>query len=132
MTVACISDDKPRELVLLPLIRARFCELLASPAGCPASANDLFLLGLLSAMDAILDMELPDILKEISVREEIRDALLGAANHLRDVFSLAVNYEKGCWDEGKTAARAMSIDEDSLAPLYFDAVNWAECTLLVR
>ena len=132
MTVACISDDKPRELVLLPLIRARFCELLASPAGCPASANDLFLLGLLSAMDAILDMELPDILKEISVREEIRDALLGAANHLRDVFSLAVNYEKGCWDEVKTAARAMSIDEDSLAPLYFDAVNWAECTLLVR
>jgi c-di-GMP-related signal transduction protein len=132
MTVACISDDKPRELVLLPLIRARFCELLAAPARRPGSANDLFLLGLLSAMDAILDMELPDILKEISVREEIRDALLGATNDLHDVFSLAVNYERGCWDQVKTAAQAMSIDEDSLTPLYFDAVNWAECTLLVR
>ena len=83
MTVACISDDKPRELVLLPLIRARFCELLAPLARCPGSANDLFLLGLLSAMDAVLDMELADILKEINVREEIRDALLGATNPLR-------------------------------------------------
>ena len=34
MTVACLSDDKPRELILLPLIRARFCELLAAPACC--------------------------------------------------------------------------------------------------
>ena len=132
MTVACLSDDKPRELILLPLIRARFCELLAAPARCPAAANDLFLLGLLSAMDAVLDMSLTDILKEINVREEIRDALLGAVNQLHDVFSLAVNYERGRWDEVKTAARAMSIDEASVAPLYFDAVNWAECTLLVR
>jgi hypothetical protein len=43
-----------------------------------------------------------------------------------------VHYERGRWEEVKTAARAMSIDEDSVAPLYFDAVNWAECTLLVR
>ena len=132
MTVACISDDKPRELVLLPLIRARFCELLAPLARCPGSANDLFLLGLLSAMDAVLDMELADILKEINVREEIRDALLGATNPLRNVFSLALNYEKGCWEEVKIAARLMSIDENHLSPIYFDAVNWAECTLMVR
>jgi EAL and modified HD-GYP domain-containing signal transduction protein len=105
MTVACLSDDKPRELILLPLIRARFCELLAAPARCPAAANDLFLLGLLSAMDAVLDMSLTDILQEINVREEIRDALLGAANQLHDVFSLAVNYERGRWEEVKTAAR---------------------------
>jgi len=132
MTVACISDDKPRELVLLPLIRARFCELLAAPARCPGSANDLFLLGLLSAMDAVLDMELTDILKEINVREEIRDALLGTANPLREVFSLALNYERGCWEEVKATAKVMSIDEDRLSPLYFDAVNWAEYTLMVR
>jgi hypothetical protein len=28
-------------------------------------------------MDAILDMRVPDVLREIAIREEIRDALLG-------------------------------------------------------
>jgi EAL and modified HD-GYP domain-containing signal transduction protein len=74
VSVACMSDGKPKELVMLPLIRARFCELLAPLARCPAAASDLFLLGLLSAMDAILDMEIGDVLKEINVREERRDA----------------------------------------------------------
>lgn len=132
VSVACMSDGKPKELVMLPLIRARFCELLAPLARCPAAASDLFLLGLLSAMDAILDMEIGDVLKEINVREEIRDALLGKSNCLGDVFELALNYEKGCWDLVKRSAAAMAIDETRLSPLYFDAVNWAEGTLLGR
>jgi c-di-GMP-related signal transduction protein len=49
VTIACMSGGKPRELVMLPLIRARFCELLDPVAGRPAAASDLFLLGLLSA-----------------------------------------------------------------------------------
>lgn len=49
--VACMSDEKPQELVMLPLIRARFCKLMAPCAGLAASSNDLFLLGFLSAID---------------------------------------------------------------------------------
>jgi c-di-GMP-related signal transduction protein len=132
VTIACMSDGKPQELGMLPLIRARFCELLAPAGRRPAAPNDLFLLGLLSAMDAVLDMELADVLKEIKLREEIRDALLGKANGLRDVFELALNYERGCWEQVNRGAAKMPIDDACLAPLYFDAVNWAECTLMVR
>jgi c-di-GMP-related signal transduction protein len=35
VAVACMGDGKPKELVMLPLIRARFCELLAPLARCP-------------------------------------------------------------------------------------------------
>ena len=49
VAIAGMGDGKPQELIVLPLIRARFCELLASPAGMEQSANDLFLLGLLSS-----------------------------------------------------------------------------------
>lgn len=75
--MGCIADGKPAELVTLPLVRARFCELPGPCAGLAESANDLFFLGLLSAMDAILDMRMPDVLREIAIREDIRDALLG-------------------------------------------------------
>jgi c-di-GMP-related signal transduction protein len=132
VAIACMGDGKPKELVMLPLIRARFCELLAPLARCPTAASDLFLVGLLSAMDAIPDMEIIDVLKEINVREEIRDALLGRPNCLGEVFELAVNYEKGCWDLVRHSAAAMAIDENCLSPLYSDAVNWAEGTLLRR
>ena len=131
VTLACMSDGKPRELVILPLIRARFCELLAPVAHRPSSANDLFLLGLLSAMDAVLDMALVDVLKEIKLREEIRDALLGGENPLREIFDLVLHYERGCWTEVGRRAAALSVDVGSLSPLYFEAVNWAEGTLMM-
>ena len=91
-----MASGKPAELVSLPLIRARFCELLAPCAGLAESANDLFLLGLLSAKDWILDMRMPDVLKEIATREDIRDALLGARNKLGEIFEFMGYYERGC------------------------------------
>jgi hypothetical protein len=50
-------------------------------------------------MDAILDMRMPDVLREIAIREEIRNALLGKVNALRDVFELVLHYERGYWEE---------------------------------
>jgi len=125
IAVTCMAGDKPAELVALPLIRARFCELLAPSAGLAQSANDLFLLGLLSAMDAILDMRMPDVLKEIAIGDEIRDALLGNTNRLREIFDFVLNYERGRWDEIGPAAARLGIREDAIPALYMEAVEWA-------
>ena len=93
----------------------------------------MFLLGLLSAMDAVLDMDLADILKEINVREEIRDALLGATNPLRERIQFGSELRKrmlgGSQNRGPCSCRST---KTACHRIYFDAVNWAECTLLVR
>jgi c-di-GMP-related signal transduction protein len=125
IAVTCLATGKPAELVSLPLIRARFCELLAPCAGLAKSANDLFLLGLLSAMDGILDMRMLDVLEEIAIREDIRDALLGKTNKLRDIFDFVRNYERGCWEEISSSAARLGIREDAISPLYMGAVEWA-------
>ncbi len=125
IAVTCMASGKPAELAALPLIRAQFCELLAPCARLPDSANDLFLLGLLSAMDAILDMRMPDVLREITIHQEIRDALMGKANKLRDVFEFALNYERGHWDEIGPSAARLGIQEDMIPALYVSAVEWA-------
>jgi c-di-GMP-related signal transduction protein len=125
IAVTCMAAGKPAELVALPLIRARFCELLAPCAGLAESANDLFLLGLLSAMDAILDMRMADVLKEIAIREDIRDALLGKANKMGDIFEFVRNYERGCWDEIGPQAARLGIHEGAVSALYVEAVEWA-------
>ena len=57
-------------------------------------------------MDAILDMRMPDVLKEIAIGEEIRDALLGNTNKLRDMFDFVLNYEKGAGRKSDRQPRA--------------------------
>ena len=76
-------------------------------------ADDLFLLGLLSSMDAILDMSMENVLKEIAIREEIRDALLGRDNQFRRVMDVALLYETGSWDGLDEAAARLKIDSDA-------------------
>jgi len=125
VAVACMGDDKPEELIMLPLIRAHFCEALAPLAGIRASANDLFLLGLLSAMDAILDMKMADVVDEIVIDEQIREALLGRNNRLREVFDLAIKYEMGRWDALGADAKRLRITENAIPDLYVESVEWA-------
>ena len=126
IAVACMADGKPAELMTLPLIRARFCELLGPSARLAARGNDLFLLGLLSAMDAILDMRMSDVLQEITIRSDIRDALIGRPNALRDIFDLVLNYERGNFEEIASASQRLGIGEEVIPALYLESVDWAQ------
>jgi c-di-GMP-related signal transduction protein len=126
VAIACMGDDKPQELIVLPLIRARFCELLASLARIADSANDLFLIGLLSSIDAILDMTMEDVLKEIAIHKEIRDALLGGNGSLRQIFDVAMMYETGSWDRLDRETLRLGIAEEAIPGMFIQAVDWAK------
>jgi c-di-GMP-related signal transduction protein len=125
VAIACMGEDKPQELIVLPLIRARLCELLAYMARMDEFADDFFLMGLLSAIDAILDMPMENVLKEITVREEIRDALLGRQNRFRQVMDVALLYETGAWDRLDEAAARLKVDVRALPDRFVAAVDWA-------
>lgn len=120
-----LSDDKPEELVMQALIRARFCETLGTAAGLTARAEDMFLIGMMSLMDAILDRALPDILTDLPLNADIRDALTGKENRLRQIYMLVLAYERGDWQElaERTAQTAINVVE--LPDLYLSAVEWA-------
>ena len=93
------GQDKSSELVLSALVRARFCELLAPKV--PHGESDLFLLGLLSLMDAILEIPMTRVLESVAVDRETRGVLLGAQTHLRSLYQLMLAQESG---HGKPAA----------------------------
>lgn len=129
VAIACMGEDKPQELLLLPLVRARFCEMLAPLANQEAAANDLFLLGLLSAIDAILDMKIEDVLREIPIRTEIRDALLGVQNELRGIYDVALHYERAEWQEFERVAAQVGIRAEAVSDLYVRSMEWAAAVL---
>jgi EAL and modified HD-GYP domain-containing signal transduction protein len=88
-------------------------------------ANDLFLLGLLSVMDAILDQPLDKILTELPIRHEIKDALLARSGLYRDVLDLAIALERADWEAISSLAPRLGIKEDQIPAIYFSAVDWA-------
>ncbi|MGD1001187.1 MAG: HDOD domain-containing protein [Candidatus Brocadiia bacterium] len=126
VVMASMGSDKPDELVVQALIRGRFCESLAPMLGMKQRSQELFLLGMFSVIDAILDRPLEEILKDLPLSDEIKDALTGKPNRLRAVFDYVLAYEKGDWNHLTEMARALGLDESDIPAVYWHAVHWAQ------
>ena len=75
LSVLASIDDKPTELTVTALIRARFCELAGEPLGI-ASPSELFTLGRFSVLDAMMDAPMIDVIESLPLAAEMRDALV--------------------------------------------------------
>jgi EAL and modified HD-GYP domain-containing signal transduction protein len=124
VVLATLGEDKPEELVLQAVIRARFCESLAPSAGLVQRQEDLFLMGMFSSIDAILDRPLTQILQELPIQKDIKEGLLGLENPLARVYRVVLKYEKGEWDPLSQEVKELGIDEKALSRLYLEAVEW--------
>ncbi len=126
-SVAAISDlagDKPPELISTALVRARFCEQLALPLGLQRRETDLFLLGLMSVMDAVLDRPMNNVVAEIHLPDEVTAALLGEKNRLRPALESAIAQENGDWEGIKSCVEQMGFDEAKFPETYIQAIQW--------
>jgi len=111
------------ELVLMGLTRARFCELLSDQV---QSNNDLFLMGLLSVMDAILEIDMTTLLERVPVDAETKAALLGQAGRLRPLYRLMLAQESGEWESASALAKELKLDEDVVGTTWWQALTWAQ------
>ncbi len=124
VTLATLGEDKPDELVIQSIIRAKFSESLAPYLGLFHRSEDLFLMGMFSMIDAILGRPLPEILQEIPISQDIKRALSGEENRLGEVYRFVLSYERGEWEKFSCQAHQIGIDEEKTARLYMDAVKW--------
>jgi EAL and modified HD-GYP domain-containing signal transduction protein len=120
-----LKDNKPGELITMSLIRARFLERTAPLAGIKNETENMFMIGLMSLMDAIMDMPLADILRETNVSDEISGALLTRSGKRGDMLSMIVAYEYGEWDTAQAMAEKCSLTMSEVSELYIDAIEWA-------
>jgi c-di-GMP phosphodiesterase len=110
-------DNKPTELTLTALIRARFCELAGGQIGMASSA-ELFTLGLFSVIDAMMDAPMHDVVASLPLADDIRDALVQRRGPLGQLLDAVVALEAG--DEGPAGATVRKAGE-----LYLEALMWA-------
>jgi EAL and modified HD-GYP domain-containing signal transduction protein len=124
-SLASLNHRSP-EVVTTMVVRAKACELLG--AGCDGRNGDssLFLLGLCSMLDILLDQPFVKVLEYLPVDEEIRSALLGERNQARDVLDAITHYERGDFGPAADCAASLGLPPSSLATAYNTALTWAD------
>jgi EAL and modified HD-GYP domain-containing signal transduction protein len=126
LSISSMADDKPAELVVSSLLRARLCEQLAQPCKMGDRQSDLFLMGLFSLLDVIMSRPIEEILEEITLEEDLLEALTGQPGPMRNILDLVIAMEKGQWEQVSALAAELDIDEKLLPALYLDAVKWSQ------
>jgi len=122
-----ISEDKPSELMKIGLSRARFCELAGVKAGMTEHAMDLFMLGLVSVLDAMLGCSLQEVLDHLpSILEDVKEALLGSDTPYGKLYQLVTSYERGDHTRLAEATETFGLSSDKVMDCYCQAIQWAD------
>jgi len=117
------AEQRCSELVLMGLARARFCELLSNRL---QSNTDLFLMGLLSIMDAILEVSMDVLLEQLPVERETKTTLLGQNSSLRPLYQLMLAQESGEWSQSSALAKQLKLHDEEIASAWWQALQWAQ------
>lgn len=120
-----IGDDKPNELVMTSLVRARFCEQLAIKTQQEERQLDLFLCGMLSVMDALVGRPMEEVVEDLGLNDSVRAALLRREGPLMPVIELVESYEHGNWEKVNALTEKMHIAEASIPLAYREALDWS-------
>jgi EAL and modified HD-GYP domain-containing signal transduction protein len=132
LSLASLASNKPAELVVEAALRARFCEGLAEDTGLVQRSEELFLLGMFSLLDAILDRPFEALLLELPIPPAVKAALLGGTGPLRDVFDCVLTYVTGDWDNLSARMDKLNLGEEEVPRRYREAVTWAQKVLSVE
>jgi c-di-GMP-related signal transduction protein len=117
------GQSRTSDLLLSALVRARFCELIA-PSLHPADA-DLFLVGLLSLMDAILGLPMGLVLEGIALDRATRAVLLGESSPLSPIYELMLAQENAQWEKVAQLSDRLRLRGSFVAECHWQAMQWA-------
>ncbi|WP_142415515.1 EAL and HDOD domain-containing protein [Hathewaya massiliensis] len=125
-----LTEDKPSELLKISLIRAKFGELLCNNTKFKEKSFEVYMMGMISMVDVLLDMELEEVLNEIYIGEDIKLALLGVEENIfYYIYKLIYNYERAQWDKVEYYCKKINIDKKELYKMYIESVEWVNMVI---
>ena len=119
-----IGEDRPSELTRLSLLRAKFAENLAPAFDMAGKSGSLFIAGLFSLLDVILEMPLSRAIAEVAVEDEIRNALLNKEGKIYQVLSLIFAYERADWHNASINMVKNDVDIEVLTEAFLSSLYW--------
>lgn len=120
-----IGEGQTDELIQLSLVRAKFCEILSASSSYSNRAEELFLMGLFSSLDALMHRPMEEVLSDLPIPDEVRAALLTKEGLFGEFYKLILDYEKGDWDKVSRYGEHMGLECKNISKAYLDAVAWS-------
>ncbi len=114
-------EDKPRELMITAVVRARMCESLAEASSQDQKAT-FFTVGLFSVLDAVLDCPMAQALELLPISQGIRDALLDRKGRMGEALNCVLAYERGGWED--VGFGKLSVGQ--IRDCYLDTLGWTK------
>jgi len=122
LTILAMSEvnDRPTTLMTTAMIRGKMCELLAQSMGIKQE-DRYFTVGLLSILDAIMDIPMQEILESLPLTDDINAALLTHAGAIGNTLECVIAYENGEWN---------TVEQSGISPItlrdsYLASISWA-------
>ncbi|MGI1671723.1 MAG: HDOD domain-containing protein [Neptuniibacter sp.] len=118
------SEDKPEELSRNFLARGRMCELVAQSAGI-GQEESAFMVGMISQLDVLLDVEMDTLLEQIPLEDEIKSAISHHRGSLGDLLKAVVAFEESDWLE----VEKFKLGKEFFDVAYRHSLQWADQAL---
>lgn len=119
-----LCADKPSEITRLSLMRAKFAENLAPLYGIGGLSSEVFLMGLFSILDIMLDKPMAEALKSVQVSKNIEQALIEGKGELYPILEFVKEYEDASWHEVSRLLVLRDIAFDPVYDAYVGALKW--------
>jgi EAL and modified HD-GYP domain-containing signal transduction protein len=124
LTLADMAEDRPGELLASAVSRARFCELLAPLSGLGGRADEMFMTGMFSFLEAILSRPMEQILANLALAEDINAALLGESNPVGEFLQAVAAHQNGDWERFAEFESRHGLSQEKAGELYVASVTW--------
>ena len=119
-----LSTHSNPEILRMALQRAHFLDALGVASRFAAPKNEsLFLVGMLSLLEAILGIPMINILKELPLSAEIKTSLRGERGIYSDYIALAVALENLDFDRANRLAKSLHIPERAVSEAFELAIQ---------
>ncbi len=119
-----LCADKPSEITRLVMIRAKFAENLAASFEMAMMAQELFIMGLFSALDIMLDKTMEEALSMVQVSKNVKEALLENKGDFAKVLNFIKKYEVADWTEISRILVLENIEMDKVYEAYLKSLKW--------
>lgn len=118
------SDEGSQEILKISFLRATFCSKLTKYVeDFSFSSSDAYIMGMFSTLDFMVDAPMEEILQEIPIADEIKDAILHKAGKCGQLLELVIYYEKADWQNITRLSSGLGIPKNAIAQIYFDCVE---------
>jgi EAL and modified HD-GYP domain-containing signal transduction protein len=106
------------------MIRAKFAENLAQSFEMAMMSQELFIMGLFSALDIMLDKTMEEALGMVQVSKNVRDALIENKGDFAKILNFIKKYEVADWTEISRILVLENIDMDKVYEAYLNSLKW--------